>query len=95
MADSPVRPEAHAIAGVLEEFSGVLDVPMRVTLEVGRRSMQVREILLLKPESIVEIPKSAGENIGVYVNGKLIAFGEILAMDSKTGVRLTDFNVQS
>ncbi|MBZ5495432.1 MAG: FliM/FliN family flagellar motor switch protein [Acidobacteriia bacterium] len=95
MAESPVRPDARTTAGVLEEFSEVLDVPMRITLEVGRRSMRVREILLLKPESIVEVPKSAGENIDVYINGKLVAFGEILDIESKTGVRLTDFFVQT
>ena len=95
MSDSLVRADAKTTASVLEEFSEFLDVPMRVALEVGRRDMKVREILRLKPESIVEVPKSAGENIDVYVNGKLVACGEILEMEGKAGIRLTDFVVQN
>jgi flagellar motor switch protein FliN len=80
---------------VMEEFSDVLDILMRVTLEVGRKGMRVRDILQLKPDSVVEVGKSAGENVDVYVNGKLVAFGEILDMENKAGVRLTDFFVQN
>jgi len=94
MAEGPVRTEARNAAEILEEFSGYLDVPMNIALEIGRRSMKVREILQLKPESIVDIPKSAGENIDVYVNGKLVAFGEILDLEGKARVRLTDFVTQ-
>ncbi len=94
MADVPSRADTGAVSGVISEHAEYLDIPMRVTLEIGRRSMQVRDILLLKPSSIVDIPKAAGENIDVYINGKLIAFGEILEMESKAGIRLTDFNVQ-
>jgi flagellar motor switch protein FliN/FliY len=89
------RPDAPNIAAIMEEFSDFLDVPLHVTLEVGRRSVKVREILLLKPKSIVDVPKSAGENIDVYINGKLVAFGEILEMEGKAGVRLTDFFVHT
>jgi flagellar motor switch protein FliN len=94
MAESSNHPDSRTTA-VLQEFADYLDVPMRITLEVGRRSMHVREILLLKPESIVEVGKSAGENIDVYINGKLVAFGEILDMENRAGVRLTDFFVQN
>ena len=95
MAEDPVRPDDRPPAGLPEEFSDFLDVPMRITMEVGRRNMKVREILLLKPDSIVEVPKSAGENVDVFINGKLVAFGEILEMEGKSGVRLTDFYVQN
>lgn len=95
MAENPVRPETNAAAGILEEFSEYLDVPMRVAIEIGRRNMQVREILQLKPDSIVEIDKAAGENLDVYINSRLIAFGEILEMEGKAGIRLTDFVVQN
>jgi flagellar motor switch protein FliN/FliY len=94
MAAISSQTDAGNSAVVLEEFSNYLDIPMRITLEIGRRSMKVREILLLKPESIVDVPKAAGENIDVYINGKLVAFGEILEMESKAGIRLTDFFVQ-
>jgi flagellar motor switch protein FliN/FliY len=95
MGEGPVRTEARSTAEILEEFSGYLEVPMSITLELGRRSMKVREILQLKPESIVDVPKSAGENIDIYINGRLVAFGEILELEGKAGVRLTDFVVQN
>jgi flagellar motor switch protein FliN/FliY len=95
MAEDPNRPANDGGAGVMEEFSTVLEIPMRVTFEVGRKSMQVREVLQLKPDSVIEVGKSAGENIDVYVNGKLVAFGEILEMENRAGVRLTDFFVQN
>jgi len=94
MAESPVRTEVRNTAEILAEFSGYHDVPMNIVLEIGRRSMKVREILQLKPESIVDVPKSAGENIDIFVNGKLLAFGEILELEGKAGVRLTDFVTQ-
>ena len=95
MAESPVRPENNAAAGILEEFSEYLDVPMSIATEGGRRTMRVREILQLKPDSIVVINKAAGENLGVYINSRLIAFGEILELEGKSGIRLTDFVVQN
>jgi flagellar motor switch protein FliN/FliY len=95
MGESPVPTAARGTAEILEEFSGYLDVPMSITLEIGRRSMRVREILQLRPASIVDVPKSAGENIDIYINGRLVAFGEVLELEGKTGVRLTDFVVQN
>ena len=91
MADTPVQTEMEAATEVMKEFVEFFDVPMYITLEVGRRALKVRDILQLKPESIIEVPKSAGENIDVYVNNRIVAFGEILEMDGKTGIRLTDF----
>jgi flagellar motor switch protein FliN/FliY len=89
------KPDAPNVTAILEEFADFLDVPLRITLEVGRRSMKVREILQLKPKSIVVVPKSAGENIDIYVNEKLVAFGEILEMEGRAGIRLTDFYVHN
>ena len=85
------RPDAPKVVAILEEFADFLDIPLRITLDVGRRSMKVREILQLKSKSIVVVPKSAGENIDIYVNGRLVAFGEILEMEGRAGIRLTDF----
>lgn len=73
-----------------EEVQHLIDVPMKVTIELGRRSMKVREILTLKPDSVLDLPKSAGENLDVYVSGKLVAYGEVLEMEARTGIRLTD-----
>jgi flagellar motor switch protein FliN/FliY len=54
--------------------------------------MKVRDILQLQASSIVELPKSAGENVDILMNNRLIAFGEVLELEGCTGIRLTDFN---
>jgi len=58
----------------------------------SKPSMKVRDVLLLKQESLIEIPKSAGENLDIYINGKLIGCGEILDMEGNAGIRLTDYH---
>jgi flagellar motor switch protein FliN len=75
-----------------EEIQYLLDIPLTVTIELGRRTMRVREILQLKQDSVLDLPRSAGENLDVYVNGRLVAYGEVLEMDARTGIRLTDLH---
>lgn len=77
------------------EIKDFLDVPMKITFELGRKNMQVREVLRLKQESLVEIPKSAGENLDIYINGELIGYGEILDIEGTAGIRLTDLYEKS
>ena len=90
MAESQVGQETAALQQTLDEVAHFLDVPLNVLIQLGQRSMKVREVLQLKPESIVELPKSAGENVDIYINGKLIAFGEVLQMEGSAGIRITD-----
>jgi flagellar motor switch protein FliN/FliY len=92
--DAAKGASAVASPDTLAEYANYLDIPMHVTLEIGRKNMKVRDILTLKPQSVVEVMKAAGENLDVLINGKLVAFGEILEMDNKAGIRLTDFYVQ-
>lgn len=68
----------------------LLDVPLEVTVELGRTRMQIREILELGKGSIVELEKVAGEPVDIYVNGKLIARGEVVTIDENFGVKITD-----
>lgn len=68
----------------------ILDVPLRVTVELGRTKMQVRNILDLSKGSLVELDKLAGEPVDLFVNGKLIAKGEVVVIDENFGVRVTD-----
>ena len=84
--------EAGAYQQIVEEMRQLLDVPLKITIQLGHRTMKVREILQLQQSSIVELPKSAGENIDIYINGKLVAFGEMLEMEGSAGIRLTDFH---
>lgn len=68
----------------------IMDVPMQVTVELGRTRKLIREILELTAGSVVELDKLAGEPVDVLVNGKLIAKGEVVVIDEKFGVRVTD-----
>ena len=74
-----------------KEVTPFLDVPLRITIELVRRSMKVREILTLEESSIVEFPKSAGESVDIYINNRLVGFGEVVELEGNAGIRLTDF----
>jgi len=68
----------------------ILDIPLRVTVELGRAKMPVAELLNLGQGSVIELSKLAGEPMEVLVNDKLIARGEAVVVNEKFGVRLTD-----
>lgn len=68
----------------------LLDIPLDVCVELGKTRMQIKDLLQLGQGSIVELEKLAGEPTEVMVNGKLIARGEVVVVNEKFGVRLTD-----
>ena len=68
----------------------ILDVPLQVTVELGRTKKSIKEILELSNGSIVELDKLAGEPVDIHVNGKLLAKGEVVVIDENFGVRITD-----
>jgi len=68
----------------------LLDVPLDVTVELGRTRRSVREILTLSSGSIIELDKLAGEPVDILVNNKLVAQGEVVVIDENFGVRVTD-----
>ena len=68
----------------------ILDVPVTLSLEVGRTRMPIRNLLQLNQGSVVELDRSAGEPLDVFVNGTLIAHGEVVVVNEKFGIRLTD-----
>jgi flagellar motor switch protein FliN/FliY len=68
----------------------ILDIPLRVTVELGRTKMPVSDLLNLTQGSVIELSKLAGEPMEVLVNDKLIARGEAVVVNEKFGVRLTD-----
>jgi len=68
----------------------ILDVPVTVSLEVGRRKMPIRDLLQLNQGSVVELETQTGDPFDVYVNGTLIAHGEVVVVNERFGVRLTD-----
>ena len=71
-------------------LSLILDIPLKVSVELGRAKMPVNELLKLTQGSVIELNKLAGEPMEVYVNDKLIARGEAVVVNEKFGVRLTD-----
>jgi flagellar motor switch protein FliN/FliY len=68
----------------------ILDVPVTLTLEVGRTRLPIRSLLQLAQGSVVELERAAGEPLDVFVNGTLIAHGEVVVVNDKFGIRLTD-----
>jgi flagellar motor switch protein FliN len=68
----------------------ILDVPVTLSLEVGRAQMSVGNLLRLSQGSVVELDRGAGEPLDVFVNGALVAHGEIVVVNDKFGIRLTD-----
>lgn len=68
----------------------ILDVPVTLSLEVGRARVPIRNLLQLNQGSVVELERGAGESLDVFVNGTLIAHGEVVVVNEKFGIRLTD-----
>jgi len=77
------------------DISLLLDVPLQVTVELGRTQLRIRNVLELVPGSIIELDKLAGEPVDVLVNGKQIARGEVVVIDEEFGVRITDVASQA
>jgi flagellar motor switch protein FliN len=68
----------------------ILDVPVTLSLEVGRARLPIRTLLQLNQGSVVELDRAAGEPLDVFVNGTLVAHGEVVVVNEKFGIRLTD-----
>jgi flagellar motor switch protein FliN/FliY len=73
----------------------ILDIPLKVSVELGRTKMPVRDLINLAQGSVIELNKLAGEPLEVYVNDKMIARGEAVVVNEKFGVRLTDIISQA
>jgi len=81
---SKLSPEEHA------RLDSILDIPVTISMEVGRSKINIRNLLQLNQGSVVELDRIAGEPLDVLVNGTLIAHGEVVVVNDKFGIRLTD-----
>jgi len=88
---------AAAAAEILEPRSkvevnieAILDVPVTLSMEVGRTRIPIRNLLQLTQGSVVELERGAGEALDVFVNGTLVAHGEVVVINDKFGIRVTD-----
>ena len=84
--DTPLQREASRP----QNLEVVLDIPVRLSMEVGNTNLSIRKLLKLNKGSIVELSRTAGEPLDVMVNGTLIAHGEVVVVNDKFGVRLLD-----
>jgi flagellar motor switch protein FliN len=83
-------PPPKAFPDVGRDLEFLMDVPLSVSVEVGRTRMTISDLLSLGPGSIVELEKLAGEPLDIFINQKLVARGEAVIVNEKFGVRLTD-----
>ncbi len=83
-------PEAAVIPGTGPNLDVVLDIPVNISMEVGGTEITIRNLLQLNQGSVVELDRLAGEPLDVLVNGTLIAHGEVVVVNEKFGIRLTD-----
>lgn len=94
----PQFPSFNNISGsvqvpALENIAMILDVPMNVTVELGRAKKKIKEILELSTGSVVVLDRPAGETVDILVNGKCIGKGEVVVIDDNYGIRVTEINM--
>lgn len=86
----PSFSEPSASGGMMNELDMILDIPVQITVELGRTKITIKNLLQLAHGSVVELDAMAGEPMDVMVNGTLIAQGEVVVVNDKFGIRLTD-----
>ncbi len=82
--------ETAGKASMMNELDMILDIPVQIAVELGRTKITIKNLLQLAHGSVVELDAMAGEPMSVYVNGTLIAQGEVVVVNDKFGIRLTD-----
>jgi flagellar motor switch protein FliN/FliY len=85
----PVQPIKNSGPPV-QSLDFILDIPLKVTVELGRSKMEIRDVIQLTQGSVIELSKFVGEPLEVLVNDKLVARGEVVVVNEKFGIRVTD-----
>lgn len=88
--ENPVKPSGTDGGGLPDNLDFILDIPLQVSVELGRTKMLVNEVLKLGQGSVIELTKLAGESLEILVNQKPIARGEVVVVNDKYGIRLTE-----
>ncbi len=89
-ASSGEENEGELSVEIPKNLDFILDIPLQITVELGRAKMVIHDLLQLGQGSVIELTKLAGEPLDVFVNGKLVARGEAVVVNEKFGIRLTD-----
>lgn len=84
------KPETNESTQDNKNLDFILDIPLQVTVELGRTKLLVKDVLQLNQGAVVELTKLAGEPLDIFVNSKLVARGEAVVVNEKFGVRLVD-----
>ncbi|MDM3870983.1 flagellar motor switch protein FliN [Porticoccus sp. W117] len=87
---SNLSSEPSAGTGGDVNLAAILDIPVKVTVEIGRTQVPVSDLMQYNPGSVVELDRLVGEPLDVLINGTLVARGEVVVVNDKFGVRLTD-----
>lgn len=90
VALQPLRGDLAGEPGEEADLTRVLDVPVELTVEMGRTTMTIRETLALATGSIITLNRLVGEPVDLFANGRLIARGEVIAVDEEYGLRVTE-----
>jgi flagellar motor switch protein FliN len=95
--ESTDKNELEALEDIDDVLSGdhpnmevIMEIPVEISMEVGKTNISIRNLLKLSQGSVVELDRFAGEPLDVFVNGTLIAHGEVVVVNEKFGIRLTD-----
>ena len=75
----------------IQEIEGYSDLCFDVEVQLDRKQMTLESILELERDSVIRLPRSAGENVDILIGGALVCFGEIVSIEDTVGVRITDF----
>jgi flagellar motor switch protein FliN/FliY len=84
------KTEANELELDKKNLEFILDIPLQVTVELGRTKLLVKDVLQLNQGAVIELSKLAGEPLDIFVNSKLVARGEAVVVNEKFGVRLVD-----
>ncbi|SES76253.1 flagellar motor switch protein FliN [Marinobacter segnicrescens] len=90
MEDFGDQPQPGGAPGTEPDLDVILDIPVTISMEVGNTQIPIRNLLQLNQGSVIELDRLAGEPLDVLVNGTLIAHGEVVMVNEKFGIRLTD-----
>jgi flagellar motor switch protein FliN/FliY len=88
--DAPVLAEEADTSRTAADLEAVFDVPVQVSAVLGRARMDVGELLRLGPGTVLELDRKVGESIDIYVNNRLVARGEVVLVEEKLGVTMTE-----
>lgn len=86
MSDQPKKAQDD----IIHNLERILDIPLEVSVELGRNKMLINKLLQLGAGSVIELNKPSGEPLDILINGRLIARGEVVVIQGKYGIRLTD-----